>query len=130
MLSLTPNDEVNSLAALNFSKIFGSNQVYQLPSQNKKKEEKNHVARDLKGKILFGNNYNFQHLNNRINDGYTIKSSKITEKYSYEDLIKHYGEDEIIPLFIIDDGSLLPVAVETELGIKRGNTVISLLKEK
>ncbi len=130
MLSLTPNDEVNSLAAINFSKVFGSNQVFQLPSLNKKKEEKQHVARDLKGKILFGKKNDFQYLNDLISNGYIIKSSKITEKYSYKDLIENYGKDEIIPLFVIADGSLNPVTMETKLDIKRGQVLISLLKDK
>ena len=130
MLSLTSNDEVNSLAALNFSKIFGSNQVYQLPSLNKKKEEKNYVARELKGKILFGKKYDFQYLNDIISEGYTIKSSKITEKYNYKNLIENYGEDEIIPLFIIADGNLNPVIMENEIDIKIDNVLISLVKGK
>ncbi len=130
MLSLTPNDEVNSLAAINFSKVFGSNQVFQLPSLNKKKEEKEHVARDLKGKILFGKKNDFQYLNDLITNGYKIKSSRFTEKYTYKNLIENYGKDEIIPLFVIADGNLNPVTMETKLDIKRGQVLISLLKNK
>ena len=33
MLALTPNPEVNSLAALHFSKIFGRNEVFQLSTK-------------------------------------------------------------------------------------------------
>jgi hypothetical protein len=130
MISLTPNDEVNSLATLNFSKIFGSNQVFQLPSMSKEKEEKNHVARELKGKILFGKKYNFQYLNDLISKGYTIKSSKITEKYNLANLNEKYGEDEIIPLFKISEGQLSPILEGSEIELKSGNTLISLLKDK
>jgi NhaP-type Na+/H+ or K+/H+ antiporter len=130
MLSLTPNDEVNSLAALNFSKIFGSNQVYQLPSLVKEKEEKNHVARELKGRILFGKKYNFQYLNELISNGYTIKSTKITAKYNITNLKESYGNDEIIPLFKIVEGKLIPIVKNMESEFKSGHVLISLIKEK
>jgi NhaP-type Na+/H+ or K+/H+ antiporter len=128
MLSLTPNDEVNSLAALNFSKVFGSNQVFQLPSLNKEKEEKDHVAKELKGNILFGGKYNFQYLNDLINNGYVIKSSTITEQYNINELKDNYSAGEIIPLFIIDENNLIPITEETKLNLKPDQVLISLLK--
>lgn len=129
MLSLTPNDEVNSLAALNFSRIFGINQVYQLPSEDIQKEGKNEVSRELKGRILFGKKYNFHYLNELIKNEFVIKSSNITEQYDFKKLVDSYGEDEIIPLFIISDKNLMPVIEETELELKPGNILISLLKD-
>jgi NhaP-type Na+/H+ or K+/H+ antiporter len=130
MLSLTPNDEVNSLATLNFSKIFGTNQVFQLPSTSKEKEDKNHVARELKGRILFGKKFNFQYLNELINNGYTIKSSKITDKYNLSNLKENYGKDEIIPLFKIAENELIPILENSEMELKNGNILISLLKDR
>ena len=76
MLSMTPNDEVNSLAAINYSKVFGGDQVYQLASTLKEKEDREEVAKELKGKILFGKQANYQKLNELIQRGYKIKTSQ------------------------------------------------------
>lgn len=129
MLSLTPNEEVNSLAAINFSKVFGSNQVFQLPSTSKKKEERNDVARELKGRILFGKEYNLLYLNDLVQKGYKVKSSKLTEKYSYKELVEKYGKEEVIPLFIINEEILEAVTEDMELKLKPGQVVISLVRE-
>lgn len=129
LLSLTPNDEVNSLAALNFSKIFGSNQVYQLPSNNKKKEIKNEMSSELRGKILFGDECNFYYLDDLFKDDYSIKLSRITEQYNYNDLKKNYGDNQIIPLFIIDGENLTPLTAGNRQEIKPGQYLISLLKD-
>ncbi|MBL1213319.1 MAG: sodium:proton antiporter [Ignavibacteriae bacterium] len=129
MISLTPNDEVNSLAALNFSKIFGANQVFQLPSFSKEKEDKNHVAREFKGKILFGKKFNFQYLNNLVEKGYSIKSSKITDKYNLKQINENYGADQIVHLFKVVEKELNPILEGTELDLKNGNVLISLLKD-
>ncbi|MDZ7681462.1 MAG: NAD-binding protein [Fodinibius sp.] len=48
MLSLTPNDEVNSLAALRFGDIFGRSHVFQLPP-NIRGETENKDVESLSG---------------------------------------------------------------------------------
>ena len=124
VLSLTPNDEVNALASLNFSKIFDGNQVFQLPSFNSGKDGKKEVAKELKGKILFGKQYDL------MRQGYVIKTSKITDQFRYEHFNEKYGANIIVPLFIIDKLSLIPVTEEFELDLKPGQKLISLLKDE
>ncbi len=130
VLSLTPNDEVNALASLNFSKIFDGNQVFQLPSFNSGKDGKKEVAKELKGKILFGKQYNAVYLNDLMRQGYVIKTSKITDQFRYEHFNEKYGANIIVPLFIIDKLSLIPVTEEFELDLKPGQKLISLLKDE
>jgi len=40
LLALTSNDEVNSLATLRLDDIFGSGEVYQLPTESEKKSQR------------------------------------------------------------------------------------------
>jgi NhaP-type Na+/H+ or K+/H+ antiporter len=130
VLSLTPNDEVNALASLNFSKIFDGNQVFQLPSSTEGQDQKKEVARELKGKILFGNRFNALYLNELIRQGYIIKTSKITEQFKYENFKEKYGANIIVPLFVIDKLDLIPVTEDFELDLKTGQILISLLKDE
>lgn len=129
MLSLTPNEEVNSLAALNFSKIFDRNKVYQLPSPQDYREGRDNVSREFKAKLLFGQKYNSNYLNDLLKKGHVVKSSLITEKYSFSELMEKYSDKEIIPLFVIDEGKLEPLTENILPELEPGQTVISLLRE-
>jgi len=129
MFGLTSNDEVNSLAAINFAKIFGSNQVYQLPLLDEKKEERDDVSKELKGKVLFGSQYNFNYLNELVEKGFVIKSSKITERHNFEQIKQQYNENEIIPLFIISGETLKPILDGNEIELSDSDVLISIVKE-
>ena len=75
LMALTPNAEVNSLAALHLSRIFGGSNVYQLTVEETEEEQGKAVSEDLRGKILFGTNYSYYFLLRRFNQNSKIKST-------------------------------------------------------
>ncbi|MEO8398475.1 MAG: cation:proton antiporter [Ignavibacteriaceae bacterium] len=131
LLAITPNNEVNSLASLYFSKIFGSDNVYQLSSEADEDNQGKKVSKHLHAQILFGNDYTFFKLLNKINNGMVIKSTKITEKYNFESFIELYGRDKVIPLMIVDEDKELSIfSKNTQPKPKEGEILISLIEEK
>ncbi len=109
LLALTPNEEVNSLAALYFAKIFGSTEVYQLAIEGEKNERGRSVSRELRGQILFGNEFTYGYMTNVFRDDGVIKKTAITGEFSYENLVDQYGPGRLIPLFLIDQESNLKI---------------------
>ncbi len=130
LLALTPNAEVNSLAAISLSRILGGSNVYQLTVEEREEEQGKAVSEDLRGKILFGTNYSYYFLQRRFNQNSKIKSTPITEEYDYRKFLKENGGDEVIPMFLIGkDKNLIVYTSENKPEPKPGQTLISLVSK-
>ena len=128
LLALTPNREVNSLATVHFTQVFESSDVYQLEIQGNDTKERDKLSRELHGGILFGENLGYYALVERFNRDGDVKSTPITEKFSYENLLDKYGKENVIPLFLInEDKSLTILTKDAEPNPVPGQTVISLI---
>ena len=128
LLALTPNAEVNSLAALHLSRIFGGKNVYQLTVEEDEEEQGEAVSQELRGKILFGTNYSYYYLLRRFNQDSKIKSTPITEEYDYQKFLSENGGNEVVPMFLIDkEKNLVLYTSEYRPEPKPGQTLISLV---
>ena len=128
-MALTPNDEANALAAVHLTETFSRQEVYQLtPDRMGVMEEKSAKSHDLHGRYLFGDDITFAELTARFGMDGVLKTSKITEAYTYETFREHYGE-EALPLFIISEtGGLSVVTAKTKIDPQPGQKLISLVK--
>jgi NhaP-type Na+/H+ or K+/H+ antiporter len=130
LLALTPNAEVNSLAALHLSRILGGNNVYQLTVEEDEEEQGKAVSEDLRGKILFGTNYSYYYLLQRFNHNSKIRSTPITEEYDYKKFLSENGGDKVIPMFLITkEKNLIVYTSENKPEPKPGQTLISLVSK-
>jgi NhaP-type Na+/H+ or K+/H+ antiporter len=130
LLAITPNKEVNSLAALYFSKIFGSNEVYQLSVEEDEQTKGKKVSQDLRGRILFGTDFTYNYLVRRFHNDQQLKSSNITEKFNFDSFLQKYSGDVAIPFFIIDQNKNLAIFTnEDRPKTQKGDTLIGLFKE-
>lgn len=128
LLAVTPNDEVNSLAALHFIEDFGRSQVYQLPKVSKfsaKSEES--IPQHLRGRLLFGPEATFSYLDQKFTSGATLKKTPLTGEFSYESFKEHYG-DKALPMFIIrKDNTLVVLTSDSTPKPMPGQFLISLV---
>jgi len=131
LMALTPNDEANSLAALHMADAFERGEMYQLsPLSEKSGNELDFSAKHLRARFLFGEGMNFYHLNSLFQSGWVLKSTKISDEFSY-DKMKQYYNDQIIPLFLIDENEKLSVStIENPIQPNAGDTVIALVQDK
>lgn len=129
-LALTPNDEANALAAVHLTETFSRQEVYQLtPDRMGVMEDKSANSHDLHGRYLFGGDITFAQLTARFGTGGVLKTSKITETYTYKTFREHYGE-EALPMFIINEtGALTVVTEKTKIDPQPGQKLISLVKD-
>jgi len=129
LFALTSNDEVNNLAALHFLGIFDRKELYHLPCNIKKDKMKEPTSPVLRGRILFGQNINYDYLTERFNSGAEIKCTPLTEKFTYSEFKKLYGENAV-PLFVIKDDYELSVFAFDNIPTPEPNQVlISLVNE-
>ena len=125
-IGLTPNDEVNALAAAHFSSLYGRANVYQSGSTEGGGDE---VRKDLRGRILFGHDWSIGSLDLRVQRGARVKATRLTAEFDFEAFVKQYGEDAI-PLAVFSDGHLELYATDRTPSAGAGSIILSLVADE
>ncbi|MEW4490536.1 sodium:proton antiporter [Thalassoglobus sp. JC818] len=123
-LALTPNDEVNSLGAMHFAELFGRANVFQLTPWRRAEKQERSVSH-LRARFLFGEDYSYQTLVDRLDSGAVIKTTKLTSEFTFKDFQEAYGGDAI-PLFTIHN-SKLAILDSTSPEPKVGQKLIAIV---
>lgn len=126
LLALTPNDEVNTLATLRLTEVFGRGEVYQLASKDHRTQQEG-PPHELQGRLLFAPGLTYAQLHERFTAGATIKKTPLSERFDYAAFRARYG-NAVLPLFVMDEtGGLLVCTADTPLTPQPGQTLISLV---
>lgn len=127
MLAMTPNDEVNTLAATAYAERFGRSEVYQLATGGSTTGNNERKATYRNGRILFAEPTTFDALETRFANGQQVKTTLLSEDFTYADFLERYGKTALV-LFRIDaTGKLLVATNETELTPQPGQKMIALV---
>jgi NhaP-type Na+/H+ or K+/H+ antiporter len=133
VIAMTPNEEVNTLALQRFTHEFGKANLYRLPAKVDRKEKAKPKADEGKsipdkirtgsvdldplqshssstGRRVFDTGIDLATLDKRLAGGWVIKATSISEEFTYEDYHTLYG-DEAVPMFVIDAGGEVTIAV-------------------
>jgi len=129
LVAATPNDSVNLLAAQRFSRILGRSEMYLIaPQRDAQQDKKKQTKEPLHARILFGRDVTANQLADRIHRGSVIKSTSITEEFTFEQFKQRYG-DKAIPLFIFTETKRLMMITEGQrIDPRPGQTLISLVE--
>ena len=124
LVALTLNDEVNALAALNFSELFESNEIYQLaPRQD---GERGELPKHLRGQPLFGTEVNYAHLADRFERGAAVETLPLTKDLTYKDFLARHGENAL-PLFLIRGDHLHVISDAANQTPQPGDKLVALI---
>ena len=94
LLALTPNDDLNAIASIQFKEEFGKPKVYRLFPEAK--EHRNNQP----GQFLFDKGATYSLLSAKMMAGAKVKSIPLTEEFQLNDFKTRY-QDTAIPLFLI-----------------------------
>jgi NhaP-type Na+/H+ or K+/H+ antiporter len=127
LIALTPNDEVNALAALHFRDVFDRAEVYQLWPRAEEKGRRGALAGHLRGRVLFGPRVTHDSLEARIAGGAVVKTTTFTDSFGIDAYRAHYG-DSALPMFVVTEtGALAVVTAEDQPRPRRGQKLMSLV---
>ena len=126
LLAVTPNDDLNTLAVMEYAPLFGRGEVYQLPFREIVAGRRE-TATHNRGRYLFGQEATHSKLAFRIATGSQIKKTKITDEFSYEDFVDLYGEDAVLMGVLTETKQLMFATAGATLTPKSGQTVIALV---
>lgn len=121
LIAATRSDEVNALAANEFAEVFGRSNMFQLPPL--KTGQRSALADKIKARTVFQHPWNYDEIHERFDQGWIIKSTNLTEEFTYADFVKEYGDTFNI-YFIVQGKDLVIVEPNLKLEPKSGQTLI------
>ncbi len=132
LLALTPNEEVNALAAVHLGRMFGRSRVFQLATEQKEKHsDLRKVSRELAGRVLFGQTMTYEKLADRIARGGAFKRTNFTSEFTFEKFVGQHSDDEVLPLFHVNEtGDWFVIATDDPVTPKPGQALIYLITPK
>ena len=128
-IAVTPNDEVNSLAALHFSEILSRSGVFQLPpsGQKKKNSRQSEMPQHLRGRHAFSERATCDYIREQFREGAVVKRTTISEEFDMDRFTVMYGE-HALPLFVISgEGQLRVYTVNEPEEPRTGDKLISIV---
>ncbi|MEZ6042939.1 MAG: cation:proton antiporter [Planctomycetaceae bacterium] len=125
-LALTPNVEVNSIAARRFSELFGRAETYRLSSPTQGHDRRKIASDALFGRVAFSENATYEYLDRRFESGAVIKRTRLTDEFDFDDFRAMYGPDALV-LFVLDEtGRLSITTTDREITYRAGQTLFAL----
>ena len=128
LLAVTPNDEVNSLAALHFGEVFESDEVFQLPTRaDGPRNASTEIPRHLRGRPLFGTDATYTSLDERFDAGARVHVVRLSEALTLPALLaEHDDEAALTPLFIVRGEKVRVFAEDAEITPQPGDALVLL----
>jgi len=133
LFAMSRNAERNRLACAYFSRDFGRDAVYALPvtlEEGGDRKGKHSVSMDLPGRRLFAENVSLSKLLSYLSRGAELKTTRLTESYSFEDFLAQGHSERILLVAWSDSGKLAPYSKRWENLLQDGWTVASLALEQ
>ena len=141
LLALTPNEEVNTLAAVHFARVFGRSCVFQLAQADRGPATTDDTAvggwqgrrrwrrsRELPGRVLFAADADYQTLTDRVAAG-RLRRTPLTATFGMEQYRQQYGASAV-PLFLVDAaGGVTPFTADHPPTPLPGQTVVSVVTD-
>jgi NhaP-type Na+/H+ or K+/H+ antiporter len=141
LLITIPNDEVGSLAALHFSEIFDTTDIYQLAAHpDSRQAGEDEMPKHLRGRPLFGEHTSYETLETHLRTSDDLHLLRVAEDlphentqdyYTREELQEHMPEGmEVIPLFIRRNGGIEVVSEDAQFLLRPDDQLVALLNGK
>ena len=125
-LGLTPNDEVNALAAAHFAALYGRAEVYQAAADEAGGDE---VRRDLRGRVLFDAELTLSRLDTLVGRGWSVKATPLTDEFGFDDFRARHVE-AVVPLGVVTEQRLELFTSTSESTADSGEVLLSLVPEE
>lgn len=126
LLAVSTRREINTLACVRFASDFGRDKVYRLRILAPGEAPKQALSGVQGGRALFGPQLTHRQLEERLDAGACIRSTRLSEAFGWKEYRERHGKDGLL-LFAIDErGELRPSTGDDDWQPKAGWTVLVL----
>jgi len=126
-LALTPNDDVNALAALRFREVFGRQNVFQFAAATGRPARQERDLHHFVGRSLFGADCSYDRLDKALDQGGTLKVTRLSSEFDYQAFQTHYGNRARL-LAVIQGKRLSLTTADAAPVPKPGQAVVCLVE--
>ncbi|MFN8393004.1 MAG: sodium:proton antiporter [Bdellovibrionota bacterium] len=127
LCAMSSDSSLNALACVRFRRVFGPENVYQLPPPAAPQGKKVEIREKERGRYLFGEAMSFRHLRNVFGDEPLVKTTKFTNEFTYQSYLDSRAT-ETAPLFLIAaPDRIVPITAEQSLQPSAGQGLVSLI---
>lgn len=124
--ALTDNDDYNALVCINYGPEFGRHRVFQFaPSGNGDIGDSVHKTHEALGGYHFGNNLDYDTAIERVNAGWCLRLTRLSEEYSFNDYRRDNPEAQVISAYG-QDGSVRVMTRDTRFAADSNETLLAL----
>ncbi|MFA5668260.1 MAG: cation:proton antiporter [Balneolaceae bacterium] len=128
VLSLTPNNEVNSLASIRFAEELGISKAFQLAPIASSQYKNTDVSGGLSGRTLFDSELNYVKITELIEAGASIKNINVSENFDFK-TFKNSPNSSTFPLFVVTSIKMVvPYSVDNPPSPQEGDILIALVQ--
>ena len=130
VLAATRNDAYNSLVSVHFGPEIGRDRVYQLAHPDLDAEDSRSVAPTARGRVLMSDEAHHDLLNQRMWEGWTFRTTTLSESYDWAAWQQDAEEDSELVLFVREKGALVLDALRFPAEPGNGDTLIAFVPPK
>jgi NhaP-type Na+/H+ or K+/H+ antiporter len=123
-IAMTANDQVNTMAALRMSRLFGRAAVYQIAPKRATSEES---AIKPAGRLLSGDDTAYARLAGLWSRGGGVITTRLSSAYTLDAFREDHGEAAVPLLLVSAGGRLTVLSPDQQLPPARGATLVSLV---
>lgn len=126
LIVATEYDSYNTLVCTSFMPQFGRENIYQLRFQQDVGDELKEIHPTIGGHMLFEHTETWESLVSRLEEGFVLKNTTITEQYSYEEYMRNQDYEAIRLMVLKASGQLHFYTNDQKMNIEAGDTIMSL----
>lgn len=127
LMTLTPNDEVNSLAVIRYSSVFGSSEVFQLAPSSQLPSKDREMPDSLSGRFIFSEDLTYQTISSRIDNGWKFEVVDINKNLSQQEFEQSILEHHVPFILITDSHEAVPYTIDNMPLPQKGYKILCLV---
>lgn len=125
--AVTPSDEVNTLAVMEYVHIFSSENVYQMSAKTRTHDRWKSIPENRRGRQLFQPDIDHHFLDLVFERGAVVKSTTLTGNFTLKQFRDKHGDDSIILFAIDSDGKLKVRTVKGTFEATTGDRIMAII---
>lgn len=129
LFAMSARRELNSLACVRYRPDFGRHRVYRLRviARSQDRDGRSEHAATISAAMLFGQDVSLAALGERLQQGWRVKSTRLSDAFGLDAFMATHGSDAIA-LFSVDDQSRVHVVSDSEpLTVRSGWSLVALV---
>jgi NhaP-type Na+/H+ or K+/H+ antiporter len=127
LIATSTRREINTLACVRFEPEFGRERIFRLRILAPGEAPKQSLSGALRGRPLFGAAITQRFIDEQLEQGARIRSTRLSESFGWKDLREKHGDSALLLFGIDERGVLRPSHEGREWQPKAGWTVLSLI---